>query len=49
MPKTNKKFDWEIYDSNGELLDILTMSRSEAKEYHKKFPSLTLQEIMYNE
>ena len=49
MPKTNKKFDRELDASNGELLDILTMSRSEAKEYHKKFPNLTLQEIMYNE
>lgn len=49
MPKTNKKFDWEVYDKNGELLDVLTMTRNEAKEYHKKFPKLTLQEIMYNE
>ena len=45
MPKTNKKFDWEVYDENGEFIDILTMSRSEAKDYKKKFSDYTIKEI----
>lgn len=49
MPKTRKKFDWEIYDENDEFIDILTMSRDEAKDYKKKFPKHQLQEIMYND
>ena len=47
MPKTKKKFDWEVYDDNGEFIDILTMSRTEAKEYQLNFPSYRLQEIEY--
>lgn len=49
MPKTNKKFDWEIYDKNGDFLDILSLNRNEAREYQKKFPNHKMQEISYSE
>ena len=49
MPKTTKPFDWEIYDENGEFLDILTMTRDESKEYQKTHPNYTLTEIGYND
>ena len=49
MPKTKKKFDWEIFDTEGNFLDILTMSRSEAKEYQENFPTYKLHEISYTE
>jgi len=49
MPKTRKKFDWEIYDESGDFLDIITMTRDEAKNYQKKFPKQHLQEIGYND
>lgn len=47
MPKTKKKFNWEVYDENGEFLDILAMTRDEAKRYKIKFPNYKLQEIEY--
>lgn len=49
MPKTKKLLDWEIYDKSGNYQDMLTMTRHDAKEYAKKFPDLTLQEIDYTE
>ena len=49
MPRTKKKFNWEIYDARGEFIDILVMSRDEAREYHKQFPDFILQEISYTE
>lgn len=48
MPKTIKRFDWEIYDENGDFFDILSMTRSESKDYQKKNPKYTLKEIGYN-
>lgn len=39
------KFDWEIYDENGEFLDVLTMTRDEMREYHHQFPNQTYKEI----
>lgn len=48
MPKTKKKFDWEVY-KDGECIDILSMSRNEAKEYINHFPDLQLQEIGYTD
>lgn len=49
MPKTKKKFDWEVYDEQGEFLDILSMTRRECKEYQAKFPNYKLQEIGYSD
>lgn len=49
MPKTKKKFDWEIYDIEGEFLDIISMTRTEAKKYQEMFPDYKLQEIMYTD
>lgn len=49
MPKTNKLFDWEIYDRDGNFIDILTMTRSESKDYKKKFPQYVIQEIAYTD
>lgn len=49
MSKTKKKFDWEIYDRDGEFLDILSMSRDEAKNYKKEFPHYKLQELGYTD
>ena len=49
MPKTKKLFDWEVYTDTGELLDILTMSREQAKQYQKEFPDMLLNEIGYND
>lgn len=39
------KFDWEVYDENGEFLDVLTMSRDEMRDYHHQFPNHTYKEI----
>lgn len=47
MPKTNKKFDWEIYDNDDNFIDIITASRDEIKNYLKKHPTYTAQEIDY--
>lgn len=49
MPKTNNKFDWEIFDENDEFLDILTMTRDESKEFLKSHPTYSLKEIEYND
>lgn len=49
MPKTKKLFDWEVYTDTGELFDILTMSREQAKQYQKEFPDMLLNEIGYND
>jgi hypothetical protein len=49
MPKTRKKFDWEVYDKNDEFIDIITMTRDEAKRYLESFPSYRLQEISYTD
>lgn len=49
MPKTKKLFDWEVYTDTGELFDVLTMSREQAKQYQKEFPNMLLNEIGYND
>lgn len=49
MPKTKKLLDWEVYDKNGNFLDILTMSRHDANEYVRSTPGIKLQEIDYTE
>lgn len=49
MPKTRKKFNWEVLDKDGLLIDILTMSRDESKKYKKDFPEHILMEIDYND
>ena len=49
MPKTKKKFNWEVFDKLGNFLDILSMSRSEKKVYQDKFPDYKLKEIAYAE
>jgi hypothetical protein len=49
MPKTKKLFDWEVYTDAGELFDVLTMTRDQAKQYQKEFPDMSLNEIGYND
>ena len=49
MPTTKKKFNWEVFDNNGNFLDILTMSRNESKIYQEKFPNYKLHEIGYTD
>lgn len=49
MPKTKRKFDWEIYNKEGEFIDILTLSRDEAKIYKNKFPDYVLKVISYTD
>jgi len=49
MPKTKKKFDWEVYDENDEFLDIISMTRDESKKYLQDFPNYRLQEIAYTD
>lgn len=49
MSKTNKRFDWEIYDNNGNFLDIISMTRAESKLYLQKFPNYHLTEIAYTD
>lgn len=49
MPKTKRKFDWEIYNKEGEFIDILTLSRDEAKIYKNKFPNYVLKAISYTD
>ena len=48
MPKTRKKFDWEIRE-NGQFIDILTMTRSEMAEYRQQFPQYEIKEISYTD
>ena len=48
MPKTKKKFDWEIYEDD-EFIDILSMTRDEAKAYKLQFPNQEVLEIAYTE
>lgn len=49
MPKTKKKFNWEVFDEKGSFLDILTMSRTEAKVYQEQFPNYKIHEIGYTD
>ena len=49
MPKTKRKFDWEIYNKEVEFIDILTLSRDEAKIYKNKFPDYVLKAISYTD
>lgn len=49
MPKSKNKFDWEIYDEEGDFIDILSMTRHDASKYKNKFPKYRLQEIGYSE
>ena len=49
MPKTTKLFDWEVYDKDGNFLDILSMTRDQSKEYRKANPELIVNEIAYND
>ena len=49
MTETTKPFDWEVYDENDEFIDILTMTRSEVKDYKKTHPNYTLKEIGYSD
>ena len=46
MPKTKKLFDWEVYQE-GELIDVLTMTRNQMKSYQESHPDLTLCEINF--
>ena len=47
MPKTTKKFDWEIYDQDEEFIDILSMTRDEMKEYKDSHKGYQVKEIGY--
>lgn len=47
MPKTTKKFDWEIYDQEEEFIDILSMTRDEMKQYKDSHKDYTVKEIGY--
>lgn len=49
MPKTKKKFDWEIYDEHNDFIDILSMTREESKKYKERFPDHILLELGYTE
>ena len=49
MPRTNKPFDWEVYDEDGEFLDILSMTRNDVKDYKKSHPGYMLKEIGYTD
>ena len=48
MPKTKKKFDWEIYEGD-EFIDILSMTNDEAKMYQQQFPNHEVLKITYTE
>lgn len=47
MPKTTKKFDWEIYDESGEFIDILSMTRDEMKNYRINHKDYSITEVGY--
>ena len=49
MPKTKKLFDWEIYDKDKNFIDILSMTRDDAKIYQKNHPEFFITEIAYND
>ena len=49
MPKTKKLFDWEIYDGDKNFIDILSMTRDDAKTYQKNHPEFFITEIAYND
>ena len=48
MPKTTKKFDWEVYEGD-EFIDVLSMSRTEALEYRIAHPEYTISEVGYTD
>lgn len=49
MPKTKKLFDWEVYDENKNFIDILSMTRDDAKIYQKNHSEFFITEIAYND
>lgn len=49
MPKTKKLFDWEVYDKDGDMIDVLTMTRHRMKEYQESHPDQTIKEIGYHD
>ena len=49
MPKTLKLFEWEVYDQDGEFIDILTMTRDEMKKYKGDHKGYTISEIGYTD
>lgn len=42
--KKQKTFEYIIYDENGEVVDVLDLTKKEAKEYKKNNPNYTLEE-----
>ena len=48
MPKTNKPFDWEIYEG-GDFVDIISMSRSDMQKFQKNHPEYTVKELGYTD
>ena len=49
MPKTRKKFNWEIYNEDGEFQDIISMTRHEMKSFINLYPKLKVKEIEYTD
>jgi hypothetical protein len=49
MHKTKKLFAWEVYTDSGDLFDVLTMTRDQAKQYKKEFPDMIIKEISYHD
>lgn len=49
MPKTTRKFDWEIYTTDGDFLDILSMTRKEMKTYQENNPDKVVKELGYTD
>lgn len=42
--KKHPTFEYVIYDENGEIIDVLNLTKKEAKEYKKDNPIYTLEE-----
>lgn len=49
MPKTRKKFNWEVYNEDGEFQDIISMTRHEMKSFISLYPKLKVKEIEYTD
>ena len=43
--KKHKTFEYTVYNKDGELIDILDLTKKEAKEYQKDNPEYILEEM----
>jgi hypothetical protein len=45
MSKKHQKYEYIVYDEEEEIIDVLFLTRKEAKTYESNNPSYTLEEV----